>query len=123
MSEIGRTRLDEALSALGELLDARSPAHLGLPAGFEDRVIERGYGPGLRVSFAARIDQIHLKLYAAADRREPRDFGDLEGLAPTPAELQDAARWARTHNMPGPFDDALARALRDLGVEDAGRDA
>ena len=96
---------------------------LGLPAGFIDRVVARDYGPALRVSFAARSDQVFFKLFAAADRREPRDFADLRLLAPTPAELHDAARWARTHNMPGPFDDALALALRDLGVEDEGRDA
>jgi hypothetical protein len=95
---------------------------LGLPAGFTDRLIERDHGPALRVSFASRIDQIFFKLYAAADRREPRDFADLQQLAPTPAELRAGARWARTHNMPGPFDVALARALADLGVEDDGRD-
>jgi hypothetical protein len=95
----------------------------GLPAGFAARMIARDYGLALRVSFAARVDQVFLKLYAAADRREPRDFEDLRRLAPTEPELRDAARWARTHNMPGPFDDALARALGDLGVEDAGRDA
>lgn len=96
---------------------------LGLPDGFSDRLIHRDYGPALRVSFAARLDQVFLKLYAAADRREPRDFADLRQLEPTAAELRDAARWARTHNMPGPFDDAIARALADLGVEDDGRDA
>ena len=96
---------------------------LGLPSGFIDRLIRRDYGPALRVSFAARIDQIFFKLYAAADRREPRDFTDLRLLVPTPAELQHAAHWVRTHNMPGPFDDDLARALRDLGVEDDGRAA
>lgn len=96
---------------------------LGLPAGFGGRVVPRDYGPTLRVSFASRVDQVFFKLYAAADRREPRDFADLQRLAPSPAELRDAARWARTHNMPGPFDDALAQALRELGVEDEGRDA
>ncbi len=96
---------------------------LGLPDGFIDRVVTRDYGAALQVSFAARIDQIFFKLYAAADRREPRDFADLQLLAPTAAELYGAARWARTHNTPGPFDDALARALGDLGVEDEGRDA
>lgn len=93
----------------------------GLPAGFAERLIFRDYGEALRVSFASRIDQIFLKLYAAADRREPRDFADLRRLEPTDEELRAAARWARTHNMPGPFDDAMARALADLGVEDAGR--
>jgi hypothetical protein len=96
---------------------------LGLPGGFSDRLIRRDYGSAFRVSFASRVDQIFFKLYAAADRREPRDFSDLRQLEPTAAELRAAARWARTHNMPGPFDDAIAQALGDLGVEDDGRDA
>lgn len=96
---------------------------LGLPAGLADRLIARDYGPALRVSFASRVDQIFFKLYAAADRCEPRDFADLHALKPTDDELRAAARWARTHNMPGPFDDAIARTLAELGVEDDGRDA
>jgi uncharacterized nucleotidyltransferase DUF6036 len=95
----------------------------GLPPGFIERLVTRDYGVALRVSFAARVDQIFFKLYAYADRREARDFDDLERLAPTDGELRAAARWARTHNMPGPFDDAMARALADLGVEDEGRTA
>lgn len=95
----------------------------GLPAGFAERLVTRDYGVALRVSVAARVDQIFFKLYAAADRREARDFNDLDRLAPTHDELRAAARWARTHNMPGPFDDAMARALADLGVEDEGRTA
>ena len=103
--------------------DPTSLLDLGLPTGFAERLTGRDYGSALRVSFASRIDQIHFKLYATASRREPRDFADLQQLEPTPAELRDAARWARTHNMPGPFDDDLAHALDDLGVEDEGRDA
>jgi hypothetical protein len=103
--------------------DPTSLLDAGLPAGFSERLTGRDYGSVLRVSFASRIDQIFFKLYAAADRREPRDFADLVQLEPTPAELRGAARWARTHNMPGPFDDAIAQALADLGVEDEGRDA
>ena len=95
----------------------------GLPDGFVERLTSRDYGPGLRVSFAARVDQVFLKLYAAADRREERDFSDLRQLKPTVEELRAGARWARTHNMPGPFDEAMARALADLGVEDEGRRA
>jgi len=95
----------------------------GLPEGFADRLDRRDYGSALRVSFASRIDQVFLKLYAAADRREARDFADLRALAPTDEELRAGARWARTHNMPGPFDEAMARALADLGVEDEGRRA
>ena len=106
-------------------LDVRSTALLehGLPQGFGERLTSHRYGPALRVSFAARIDQIFLKLYAAADRREPRDFTDLRQLGANAAELKAGARWARTHNMPGPFDDELRRTLADLGVEDDGRDA
>lgn len=74
------------------------------------------------MSFAARVDQIFFKLYAVADRREPRDVTDLQALNPTPEELRDAARWTRTHNAPGPFDDALAHTLNDFGIEDEGRD-
>jgi hypothetical protein len=96
---------------------------LGLPGGFSERLLRHEYGPALRVSFASRIDQIFFKLYAAADRREPRDFADLRQLDPTAAELHAAARWARRHNMPGPFDEAMAHALADLGVADDGRDA
>jgi hypothetical protein len=94
----------------------------GLPDGFEDRMTTAEYGPGLRVSFASRLDQIHLKLYAFADRREPRDEFDLIRLAPSAEELTAAAKWARTHNAPGPFDEALADAVRAFGVTDAGRD-
>jgi hypothetical protein len=93
----------------------------GLPAGFVDRLTPRDYGEALRVSFASRVDQVFLKLYAWADRREPRDFQDLHELVPTTDELRAGAAWARTHNMPGPFDDEMARALADLGVEDEGR--
>jgi hypothetical protein len=93
----------------------------GLPPGFAERLITRSYGSSLLVSFASRIDQVFFKLYAAADRREPRDFTDLRSLDPAADELRDAARWARTHNAPAPFDDALARTLRELGIDDEGR--
>jgi hypothetical protein len=93
----------------------------GLPEGFAGRLITRGYGPALQVSFAARVDQIHFKLYAWVDRQAPRDIADLRALDPAHDELRAAARWARDQNMPGPFDDAMARALAGLGVEDEGR--
>ena len=70
----------------------------GLPAGFADRLTSRDYGAALRVSFASRIDQIFLKLYAAADRREPRDFTDLRVLEPTDEELQ-SRRSLGTHTQ------------------------
>jgi hypothetical protein len=48
---------------------------------------------------------------------------DLRKLAPTADELRAAASWARSHNMPGPFDEDVERTLRTLGVEDEGRSA
>lgn len=93
----------------------------GLPAGFADRVVRRTIGDALVVDFAGRVDLIHLKLYALADRGEPRDYTDLVALNPSASELQVAAAWARTHNMPGPFDDQLAVTLARLGVDDDGR--
>lgn len=92
-----------------------------LPAGFRERLVLREYGPALRVSFASRADQICFKLDALIDRDEPRDLADLRQLAPSPSELREAARWARTHLAPGPYDEALARALELFGVEDDGR--
>lgn len=95
----------------------------GLPTGFLARALRRDFGPALRVLFASRLDQIHLKVYAAVDRGEPRDLADLRDLDPTPDELGQAARWARTHNAPGAFDGQLAALLHQFGVEDEGRDA
>lgn len=95
----------------------------GLRDGFRARAVRHDYGPALVVEFASRFDQIHLKLYAYAGRREPRDAADLRQLKPTADELRAAARWARMRDAPGPFDDDLARALDEFGVADAGRDA
>ena len=94
----------------------------GLPEGFGERLTAVDYGLALTVSFASRFDQVHLKLYALADRQEPRDEADLRALDPTADELRAAARWARTHNAPGPFDEQLAAALASFGVEDVGRE-
>ena len=137
VADIAPNALHEVLAALGEQLALVGfPVHLvviggsglvaigsGLPAGFVDRMMTREFGSALTVSFASRIDQIHFKLYAAADRGEPRDFDDLRALEPTDVELTAAAAWARTHNAPGPFDEALARTLLTFGVQDEGRRA
>lgn len=91
----------------------------GLPEGFSDRVITCDYGPALRVAFASRLDRVHLKLYAATDRFEPRDMADLRLLQPTADELQAAARWTRMHNAPGPFHDAVTRAVGSVRTTSA----
>lgn len=94
----------------------------GLPDGFVDRLIQTFHGDHLTVSIAARDDLVSLKLYALADRRAPRDESDLRALAATPEELLTAARWARSHNMPGEFDERIRVALAAFGVDDPGRD-
>ena len=90
---------------------------LGLPEGFAERTMVRRYGT-LTVRFAARVDQIAFKLYAAVDQGpDSKHFADLEKLAPTSDELLAAARWARTHDPSDGFRSMLHQALRALGVE------
>ena len=92
---------------------------LGLPDGFETRLDRRDFPPGLVVWLAGRFDLICLKLYAAADTwpTRGRHFQDLRALAPDPADLRAAARWARSHDpSPGFRDTQLAPVLRELGV-------
>jgi hypothetical protein len=71
----------------------------GLPPGFEREVIWRRFG-GLLVGLPARFTFVCLKLYAAADQTGPesRHFQDLTALAPTAAELEQAAEWIRTQD-------------------------
>lgn len=92
---------------------------LGLPKGFEARMVTRSYGPALTVDFAGRLDQIHLKLYAMADQGLGRHEDDLRALDPSPEELLGAARWARTHDPSEAFREELLGVLVYLGVQDA----
>jgi hypothetical protein len=90
---------------------------MGLPAGLPDRLTERVYGPRLTVYFIGRLDQIHFKLYAAADLGDPTHLEDLMALEPTVAELEAAARWAMTHDVSEGFRWNLQNLLKDLGYE------
>lgn len=97
---------------------------LGLPEGFSERLDRREYGPWLAVLFASRLDQIHFKLYALADRGGGgKHEADLRALKPTRDELIAAARWSRTHDPSAAHRDILAEALAYLGVEDADLDS
>lgn len=90
----------------------------GLPSGFLDRVERREFG-GLTLFLASRFDQIHFKLYAAADDRPGgKHHVDLQRLEPTPAELRAAARWARTHDPSDGFAVMVAGVLRAFGIAD-----
>ncbi len=59
---------------------------MGLPAGLAGRLHTRRYGARLTVHFIDRLDQIHFKLYAAADRGGYH-IADLQALGPTATEI------------------------------------
>lgn len=89
---------------------------MGFPTGFTERLRSKRYGDHLNVHFIARADQIPFKLYAAADRGGYH-VEDLRALAPSPDELEAAARWAMTHDVSKGFATVLKRLLRSLGYE------
>jgi len=90
---------------------------MGLPEGFVGRLTEKKYGPRLAVFFIGRLDQIHFKLYAAADQRDGTHLNDLKALHPTAAELEAAARWAMTHDVSEGVMMVLKELLPQLGHE------
>lgn len=91
----------------------------GLPEGFYERAHRRTYGDGLEVLFASRLDQVHFKLYAAADQGAGKHLDDLQALEPTANELLATARWSRTHDPSEGYRDVLAHFGIDVGPSDA----
>ena len=88
---------------------------LGFPVGIEDRLTHRIYGPTLTIGFVGRYDQIHFKLYAAADQGPGRHVSDLRDLQPSADELLAAARWTRLQDPSDGFRLVLADLLSHLG--------
>lgn len=88
---------------------------LGFPVGIEDRLTNRCYGPILTIGFVSRYDQIHFKLYAAADQGPGRHVADLRDLNPSADELLAAARWTRLQDPSEGFRFVLSDLLRHLG--------
>jgi len=89
---------------------------MGLPQGFTDRLTSVTYGKCLRVHFSHRLDQIHFKLYASADRGGYH-IEDLQALDPNSDELESACRWCMTHDVSEGFRMVLIRLLKELGYE------
>lgn len=89
----------------------------GLPEGLGERLVRREYGRALTVWFVGRWDQIHFKLFAAADTGPGRHLNDLLALRPTEAELLAAARWALTQDASEGFAWVLKDMLRQMGHE------
>lgn len=92
---------------------------LGLPNGLMDRAQTMSYGKNLFVHFLSRYDQIHFKLYAAADSsRGSVHYQDLLKLKPTAQELESAAKWCVTHDVSQEFKGILKDLLSELGYKD-----
>jgi len=92
---------------------------LGLPEGLESRLHKMVYGPKLTVHFLDRFDQIHFKLYAAADQgHDSRHMADLIALKPTAEELEKAARWSMTHDISEGYKWEVQGCLKFLGHAD-----
>jgi hypothetical protein len=89
----------------------------GLPEGLADRLTARNYGKALTISYISRTDQMHFKLYAAADNGPgaSRHSEDLKDLAPTSDELLAAARWTLRHDDSEGFRMLLSETLNQLG--------
>ena len=89
---------------------------MGMPEGFEARLLSKSYGH-LTAWYLGRIDQIHLKLYATVDcgPGPSRHLHDLQALVPTGEELLAAAHWAMTHDVSEPFRHNLQTQLKEIG--------
>jgi len=95
-------------------LGPASQVESGLPEGFEERLVKRGYGKYLTIYFISRVDQIHFKLYAAVDRDEYH-VQDLNTLKPTQEEMERAAKWVITQDVSDVFKSLLKDFLEVQG--------
>jgi hypothetical protein len=90
---------------------------LGLPEGFQERLVRRDYGVGLSVYFAGRLDQICFKVYAAVDQGFGKHVDDIKELKPTTEEMLTAAQWAMTHDTSDGFKKVLKSMLEQIGYD------
>lgn len=94
------------------------PNFYALPDSFWTDLETRDYGRYLRVSFVTRSGQILLKLYAALNRAESRDFDDLRSLAPDASETESGLQWL-IRSFPGlTHIDRIPELLNHLGHAD-----
>ena len=95
-----------------------SAVDFGLPDGLMDRVASREFGQRLTIHFLGRYDQIHFKLYAAADQGAGVHYQDLLALEPTAEELEHAACWSMTHDVSERYRETLKDLLNHMGYGD-----
>jgi hypothetical protein len=87
----------------------------GLPSGFLERAERFNFG-ALKVHVADRFDQIHFKLYAAADQGpRSKHTSDLRLLDPSREDLRMAAEWAQTHDPSPGFAESVQAVISYLG--------
>jgi hypothetical protein len=96
----------------------------GAPRGMTERWERRDYGPSLTVYFVSRLDQVHLKLLAAADpKAEPRHLEDLVNrIKPTAAEVRTAVAWLLDRKTAPKFRGNVKRAVEALGYDNISHD-
>ena len=121
-------RLTELIAEVGRELGLKEewlnfgPAPLmdfGLPHGLEMRLKRKSYGRCLALQVVSRLDQIHLKLYAAMDpmTRIETHLGDLMDLEPTEAEARAAVDWLLERKTSADFRRKLKQVLDRIGHE------
>ncbi|MCD4776729.1 MAG: hypothetical protein K8S15_11855 [Candidatus Aegiribacteria sp.] len=89
----------------------------GLPEGLLARAHRKDYGSHLITYFIDRIDQIHFKVFASADRLGVH-VDDLVSLNPSNQEMENAARWCMTHDPSEGFRMILISMYEQLGYSD-----
>jgi len=96
----------------------------GAPRGMTERWERREYGPSLTVYFVSRLDQVHLKLLAAADpKAEPRHLEDLVNrIKPTTEEIRTAVAWLLDRRTSPGFRGNVRRAVEALGYDNISND-
>ncbi len=97
-------------------LGPASQVELGLPDGFEGRLVKKRYGKYLTVYFISRLDQIYFKLYAAVDSNDYHT-DDLFALKPTDKEIEMATQWVLTQDVSEGFRFLLKDFLRRNNYE------
>jgi hypothetical protein len=90
---------------------------MGLPHNIEQRLVPIVFGTHLKVHFISRYDQIHFKLWAAADQGGYH-IQDLLGLTPTSEEIRAAAIWTMEKDVSEGYRMILKILLNDIGYED-----
>jgi hypothetical protein len=98
--KVAATEVADELHLGGNWLNSAASFHFPdlhlLPPSFWQEMETREYGDYLKISFVSRSGQIQLKIYAALNRAESRDFEDIRALAPDTYETETTLRWLIT---------------------------